>query len=172
MPKATVQPQKNTSQERTTTPSHRHVPRVIRHKEHIQDADGLNTKIAVTLTRAVGTMPTAYSFAILSFVGLLAILGVLPPLVALLIVWASQTFIQLVMLPILSVGQQVLGKHQELQSEEQYKSTMQTYADVETILTRLDKQDQKTYELEQHILAILQAVDKPPRSKSKTGSAE
>ena len=51
---------------------------------------------------------------------------------------------------------------------------MQTYKDVETILTRLDKQDQKTYELEQHILAILQAVDKPAaRSKSKTaGGAE
>ena len=97
MPKVTAQH----TQEHTTTPSHRHVPRVIRHKEHIQDADGLNTKIAVTLTRAVGTMPTAYSFAVLSLVGLLAILGILPPLVALLATLKFRTYY--VISPVLSI---------------------------------------------------------------------
>jgi len=89
-----------------------HKPRNVnmQHKAE-QEASGVNMRIAVGLTKSVGTMWTAYSFAVLAIVGLLAILGVLPPLVALLVVWASQTFIQLVMLPILSVGQNVLGRH-------------------------------------------------------------
>jgi hypothetical protein len=51
--------------------------------------------------------------------------------------WLSQTFIQLVALSVLAVGQSVLGKHAEMQSEEAYKSVVQALADVEEIKTRL-----------------------------------
>ena len=86
-------------------------------------------------------MWTAYSFAVLAVVGLLAILGWLPPIVALLVVWASQTFIQLVMLPILSVGQNVLGRHAELMAEEEYKTTMNSHHAIEEITQHLSAQD-------------------------------
>ena len=119
-----------------------HKPRNVnvQHKAE-QEASGVKTRIAVGLTKTVGTMWTAYSFAVLAIVGLLAILGVLPPLVALLIVWASQTFIQLVMLPILSVGQNVLGRHAELMAEEQFNTTMKTFHDIEEIMQHLSAQD-------------------------------
>ncbi len=112
----------------------------VQHKAE-QEAGGVNTRIAVALTKSVGTMWTAYSFAVLALVGLLAILGWLPPIVALLVVWASQTFIQLVMLPILSVGQNVLGRHAELMAEEQYKTTMNSYHAIEEIMQHLSAQD-------------------------------
>jgi hypothetical protein len=66
------------------------------HKEE-QAAEGLNTKIAIALTNSVGTMWTAYTFALIAVVGLFAILGVFTPIVALLVAWASQTLIQLVL---------------------------------------------------------------------------
>jgi hypothetical protein len=89
-----------------------------------QAASGLNTRIAVALTKSVGSMWTTYSFVLLAIVGLLGILGVLSPLVALLVAWTSQTLIQLVLLPVIMVGQNVLGRHAELMAE-------QTYADTE-----------------------------------------
>src|SRR5665647_2168262 len=74
-----------------------------------QKAAGVNTRIAVVLTKSVGTMWTAYTFMALAVVGLMAILGLLSPIVALLVVWISQTFLQLTLLPIIMVGQNVLG---------------------------------------------------------------
>ncbi|MEO8973376.1 MAG: hypothetical protein ABI406_17460 [Ktedonobacteraceae bacterium] len=106
-----------------------------------QAAAGFNTRLAVGLTEKVGTMWTAYTFAVLAIVGLFAILGLLSPIVALLVAWVSQTFIQLVLLPIIMVGQNVLGRKAELQSEEQYNTTINTYHDIEQIMEHLSAQD-------------------------------
>ena len=121
---------------------HPHQPRNVNklHKEQLAAA-GINKRIAVGLTKRVGTMWTAYSFAVLAIIGLFAILGLLTPVVAILVAWLSQTFIQLVLLPIIMVGQNVLGHHAELLAEEQYNTTKKTYADIESIMMHLDDQD-------------------------------
>jgi uncharacterized membrane protein len=103
-----------------------------------QAAAGFNQRLAIGITKAVGSMPTAYSFVILAVVGLLGILGILSPLVALLVAWTSQTLIQLVLLPVIMVGQNVLGHHAEMVAEEEYNTTQATRADAEQILARLD----------------------------------
>jgi ABC-type multidrug transport system fused ATPase/permease subunit len=130
-------------------------------------AAGFNTQIAVWLTEHVGTMWTAYAFAVLAIIGLFAILGLLSPIVALLIAWISQTFLQLVLLPVIMVGQNVLGRKSELQADESYATTMKTYADIEDVLKHLDKQDEKILALEQlikeqtdSILSIVQDLAK------------
>ena len=140
-----------------------HKPRNVnmQHKAE-QEASGVNMRIAVGLTKSVGTMWTAYSFAVLAIVGLLAILGVLPPLVALLVVWASQTFIQLVMLPILSVGQNVLGRHAELMAEEQFKTTMNTYHSIEEIMQHLSAQDAELLRQTKMLIHLLNAAGVTP----------
>ena len=75
--------------------SYRHQPRDINDVHaHEQKEGGINAAIAVALTKSVGSMWTAYSFALLAVIGLLAILNLLSPVVALLIAWASQTLIQ------------------------------------------------------------------------------
>jgi hypothetical protein len=140
-----------------------HKPRNVnvQHKAELE-ASGVNTRIAVGLTKSVGTMWTAYSFAVLAIVGLLAILGWLPPLVALLVVWASQTFIQLVMLPILSVGQNVLGRHAELMADEQYNTTMSTYHDIEEIKQHLSAQDVELLKHTKMLIHLLSAAGITP----------
>jgi uncharacterized membrane protein len=146
---------------------HPHQPRNVNkvHKED-QAAGGINAKIAVVLTKRVGTMWTAYSFAVLAIIGLFAILGLLNPIIALLVAWLSQTFIQLVLLPIILVGQNVLGHHAELMADEQYNTTKKTYADIESIMKHLDDQDaiilkivQKLEAQDSLILKIVQELD-------------
>jgi hypothetical protein len=140
-----------------------HKPRNVneQHKAELE-ASGVNTRIAVGLTKSVGTMWTAYSFAVLAIIGLLAILGWLPALVALLVVWASQTFIQLVMLPILSVGQNVLGRHAELMAEEQFNTTMNTYHHIEEIMQHLSAQDAELLRHTKMLIHLLSAAGITP----------
>lgn len=104
---------------------------------------GINTRIAVLLTKAVGTMWCAYAFALLAFVGLFGLLGLLNPFTFLLATWVSQMFLQLVFLPILSVGQSVLGKHQELVTEETAKNTRALLHQIMQLARHLSAQDEQ-----------------------------
>lgn len=129
-----------------------HTPRNV-NRVHAAEiaAAGFNTQLAVWLTEHVGTMWTAYLFAVIAIIGLFGILGLLSNIVALLVAWISQTFIQLVLLPIIMVGQNVLGRKSELQADEAYATTMKTYADIEAVMKHLDEQDEKIFALE-HLL--------------------
>ena|SRR5258708_240630 len=121
---------------------HQHQPHnVNRLHEAEQAAEGFNTRVAVLLTKSVGTMWTAYSFAVLAFIGLFAILQLLPPILVILIAFISQTFLQLVLLPVIMVGQNVLGRKTELQADEQFNTTMSTYHDIEQVMQHLSAQD-------------------------------
>jgi predicted DNA repair protein MutK len=85
---------------------------------------GFNGRFALVLTTAVGTMWCAYLFAILALVALPDALGggLLP-----LIQWVSQTFIQLVMLSVIMVGQNILSRAADKRAD-------MTYRDAEAIL--------------------------------------
>jgi len=121
---------------------HQHQPRNVNLLHEAEKAAaGINTRIAVGLTKSVGTMWTAYTFVVLAIIGLFAILGLLSPIVALLVAWTSQTLIQLILLPIIMVGQNVLGRKTELQADEQFRTTMSTYHDIEQIMQHLSAQD-------------------------------
>ena len=133
---------------------HQHQPRNVNLLHQAEQAtSGFNTRIAVALTKSVGTVWTAYAFAVLAIIGLFAILGLLSPIVALLVAWISQTFIQLVLLPIIMVGQNVLGRKTELQADEQFRTTMSTYHDIEQVMNHLSAQDAELVILTKHLLA-------------------
>lgn len=121
---------------------HQHQPRnvnVIHEAE--RRAGGFNEKLAIGLTNSVGTMWTAYLFAVIAIIGLFAILQLFNPIVATLVAWGSQTLIQLVLLPVIMVGQNVLSRKAELQAEEQFNTTISTYHDIEQIMQHLVAQD-------------------------------
>src|ERR1700736_5428595 len=137
---------------------HQHKPRNVNLlHEAEQAAAGINTRIAVGLTKSVGTMWTAYTFVVLAIIGLFAILGLLSPIVALLVAWTSQTLIQLVLLPIIMVGQNVLGRKTELQADEQFNTTMSAYHDIEQIMQHLSDQDA---ELLHHTKMLIHLLEK------------
>lgn len=104
-----------------------------------RQALGLNGKIAVVLTTAVGTMWCAYIFAILALIVVpQAIQGGLLAFVQ----WVSQTFIQLVMLSVIMVGQSLLGKASDRRAELTYKDAEATFHEAQQIQVHLQKQDE------------------------------
>ena len=83
-----------------------------------------NQWLAVKITNIVGTMWCAYAFACLALISLpAAIRGG----TATLISWIAQTFLQLVLLSIIMVGQNIAAKKSDRQLE-------QTYRDSEELL--------------------------------------
>ena len=96
--------------------------------EQVKRADGINAKIAVFLTNIVGSMWCAYVFAILALIGLRP---ALKPGGEGLIAWIAQTFLQLVLLSVIMVGQNVQSEASDARSEHTYDDTVQ-------ILDRLD----------------------------------
>ncbi|HVB24906.1 MAG TPA: hypothetical protein VNG51_23420 [Ktedonobacteraceae bacterium] len=140
------------------TPATQNPPRNVNLVHEAEKAAaGFNTRLAVGLTQRVGTMWTAYTFAVLAIIGLFAILGLISPTIALLVAWVSQTFIQLVLLPIIMVGQNVLGRKAELQSEEQYNTTINTYHDIEQIMEHLTAQDTELLKQTHILIHMLKA---------------
>jgi hypothetical protein len=117
-------------------------PRQIRRR--VKEVEGFNAKLAVIITSAVGTMTCAYLFAVLAFVSLPAILieaNVLKrsdvpvfftkPGLILIVSWIAQTFLQLVLLSIILVGQRV-------QSAASDARALKEFEDTQVILDRLD----------------------------------
>ena len=83
-----------------------------------------NARLAVWITNAVGTMWCAYLFTILAMISLpQAVHGGTATLVS----WIAQTFLQLVLLSIIMVGQKVAAQASDRQA-------YQTYKDAEAIL--------------------------------------
>jgi hypothetical protein len=92
-----------------------------------------NTWLAVKVTNGVGTMWCAYAFAALALVSLPAAILSGNPVV--LVSWISQTFLQLVLLSIIIVGQNVLAAASDKRAEA-------TYLDADAVLhTALQIQD-------------------------------
>lgn len=138
---------------------HPHQPRNVRFV-HAQERQGINDRVAVFLTRVIGSMPTAYLFVVVACIGLLGILGILNPLVALIVAWASQTLIQLTLLPVIMVSQNVLNRHQELQSDETFQTTQRSYHDIEQVMHHLTAQDNVLLAIQQKIQEQDQAMQK------------
>ena len=93
-------------------------------KRHREEIAGFNNRLAVKITNIVGTMWCAYAFAILALISLpVALRSGTSALVA----WIAQTFLQLVLLSIIMVGQKVAAAKSDLQLEH-------TYMDAEALL--------------------------------------
>jgi hypothetical protein len=95
-----------------------------------------NTWLAVKITKAVGSMWAAYLFTLISLLSLPAIIKLLIPSIRIfpdwlmsasliaLIAWISQNFIQLVLLPIIMVGQNVISEKTEKRDQETHDAVM------------------------------------------------
>ena len=101
--------------------------------------NSVNGTLALLLTRAVGTMWCAYAFAVLALVALPEALGtgsVLP-----FIDWLSQTFIQLVMMSVIMVGQGILGRAADRRSEMTFRDAEATFHETAQLQAHLAAQD-------------------------------
>ena len=94
-------------------------------QEHI----GFNGRLAVLITKAVSTMWCAYVF---TAIALISLPDALAGGTAAIISWIAQTFLQLVLLSVIMVGQKVSAQASD-------KQALQTYRDAEALLKIQDE---------------------------------
>ncbi len=133
-----------------------HLSRVVRFKPReikraVGEVEGFNAKVALVITRSVGTMACAYVFALLALISLPdAIKAGRPAIIS----WIAQTFLQLVLLSIIMVGQTVQSVASDARAAKQF-------TDTETILDRLDV---NTAGGIKDVLDAIDALDRPTGS--------
>ncbi len=133
-----------------TTPG-QHVPRLVRAEHVLANVHGasaigrFNAAVAVWITRIVGTMYCAYAFTLIALVALPAAIEQGSPTV--LVNWLSSNFLQLVLLPIIIVGQNVISAAQDSRAEADHETL--------TALHQLAKQQIEILEGQNRILDLL-----------------
>lgn len=115
-----------------------------------------NKRLGLKITALVGTMVCAYAFLALAFVSFPGALKTGDPVV--IVAWIAQTFLQLVLLPIIIVGQNA-------QAEASDKRSELTFNDAEAILhsaleiqKHLEAQDAELRRQTQVLLALIRGV--------------
>ena len=126
-----------------------HVPKLVLTKHshktvHGDSAMGLfNTRVAVKITKSVGSMWCAYVFALIALISLPSALSSGNSII--IVGWIAQTFLQLVLLPIIIVGQNV----QAAASDARAESDHETLLSIHTLTSEVHMiQEQQTKILE------------------------
>jgi len=112
-----------------------------------KELEGFNGWLAVKITNSVGTMWCAYAFTALALISLPdAIKAGTGPLIA----WIAQTFLQLVLLSIIMVGQKVAASASD-------KQAFQTYKDAEALL-EISNDIHKLIEINNQLTSDIHAI--------------
>ena len=115
-----------------------------------------NTWLAIKVTSGVGTMWCAYAFAVIALVGLPQAIHdtftgpTVHPLS--LIAWVAQTFLQLVLLSIIIVGQNIQAAGSDARAKATYDDAAAVLEEAKQIQIHLQAQDDK-------IIAILNRIE-------------
>jgi hypothetical protein len=106
-----------------------------------------NAWLAVRITKVVGTMYCAYLFSLIALVALPSAIQQGSPTV--LVNWVSSNFLQLVLLPIIIVGQNVISTAQDARAEADHETL--------TALHQMNVQQLQILEGQEKILEVLRS---------------
>jgi hypothetical protein len=112
----------------------------------------INAKVGLKITLVVGTMWCAYLFTLLALVSAPTAFSSGDKLI--IVAWIAQTFLQLILLPIIIVGQNVQAAASDARSEATYDDAAAVLAEAKQIQEHLAAQDAA-------IEKILTALSKP-----------
>ena len=101
------------------------------------------------ITLAVGTMWCAYIFTVLTLISLPAAIRSHDTIT--IVAWIAQTFLQLVLLPIIIVGQNIQGKAADKRAEDTFKDAEAVLKEAEEIQRHLLAQDEAIAGILHHI---------------------
>ena len=111
---------------------HLHIPRFVGGAQVRSSIHGagllgrVNASVAVWITKIVGTMYCAYVFAALTLFALPA--AIEQGSMTVLVNWLSANFLQLVLLPIIIVGQNVISAAQDARAEADHETLTALHA--------------------------------------------
>jgi hypothetical protein len=120
-----------------------------------------NNWLAVHITRAVGTMWAAYLFVLIALVSLpQALHAFLTGDTYVGISWLSQSFLQLVLLPIIIVGQNVISTSQDARAEADH-ITLTTLHAINVQQLEMLQQQREMLKQQRAILDLLEKTNLP-----------
>jgi hypothetical protein len=124
-----------------------------------------NTKVAIVITKAVGSMWCAYAFALFDLISLPnAIRGGTAEFVS----WVAQTFLQLVLLSVIMVGQNVQAAAADKRSEATFHDASATLHEVAHVQGHLAAQDELLTRIAERIgLTPVPVIDTPPDEEAE-----
>ena len=102
------------------------MPKLVLSQDAHQEGHGdnvigrFNARIAVRITKTVGSMWCAYAFTLLALVSFPAAISSHDPII--IVAWIAQTFLQLVLLPTIIVGQNVQSAASDKRAESDHKT--------------------------------------------------
>jgi hypothetical protein len=137
---------------------HRDHPVITKDIARANASTRFNSWLAIKITDGVGTMWCAYAFAALALIGLGP---ALKPGGEGIIAWIAQTFLQLVLLSIIIVGQNIAAAASDARSENTYKDAEAILSEALQIQEHLKAQDDQLTE-------ALQALAKSNESTGGT----
>jgi hypothetical protein len=121
-------------------------------------AKRFNSRLGLAITTSVGTMWAAYLFFALSLVSLPA--AILSHSAIVIVAWIAQTFLQLVLLPIIIVGQNIQATASDARAAATYKDAGAILAESRQIQMHLAAQDAATAALLDKVAALEAALSK------------
>jgi hypothetical protein len=101
---------------------------------------GINGKIGLLITTLVGTMICGYIFAAIALLSLPS--AITSHSLTIIIAWVSSNFLQLVLLPVIIVGQNLQAKASDKRAEDTYNDAAAVLAEAIEIQKHLAAQDQ------------------------------
>lgn len=104
-----------------------------------------NKKIAILVTNGVGTMACAYIFAAIALISLPK--AIQSHDVIVIISWVAQTFLQLVLLSIIMVGQQISAEKVDIQISETHAASLAEFELAKLEVAELKKINSEIQEL-------------------------
>ena len=120
----------------------RHADRPVKVADQLPRGSAVNrfnTKVAIVITQVVGSMWCAYAFALFDLISLpAAIRGGASAIVS----WVAQTFLQLVLLSVIMVGQNVQAAAADKRAEATFHDASATLHEVAHVQGHLAAQDE------------------------------
>ncbi len=115
-----------------------------------------NARFGLKITLVVGTMWCAYLFSALA---LFALPSAIKQGTYFIVVWMSSSFLQLVLLPIIIVGQNIQAAAADKRAEDTYKDAEAVLKEASEIQQHLLAQDQAISQIIDHLRATLPKGD-------------
>jgi hypothetical protein len=131
-----------------------------------------NTWLGLKITLLVGTMVAAYIFSLIALISLPS--AIQSGNLTIIVAWVSSNFLQLVLLPVIIVGQNVQAIAADKRSEQTYKDAEAVLAEALKIQDHLCAQDRALQEHQanlasqeaalQNLISSLQAKNSAPKA--------
>jgi len=127
----------------------------------LQKINNFNTKLAAKITSGVSTMWCAYAFALIALISLPAALKTGDLII--IVAWVAQTFLQLVLLSIIMVGQNVSSASVEQKINETHTASLGEFELAMESREQNRKELNELHKISREIHELLKRIEASPK---------